>query len=202
MNDDRPMDVAGLADDELALALQAGVEAAFDELVHRHQNRVYAVAYRVTGNREDALDVTQEALIKAYRKIGAWEPRSGFLPWLMRLTTNHAIDLLRRHKRRRHERLDDTRSVGTGAYDVEPAHHDTEREVRAREIDERVQTALMVLSPTQRSVFAMRHYQGLQLAEIAEALGCTVGSVKVHLFRAMRKLQVELRDLHGEAPDG
>ncbi len=68
----------------------------------------------------------------------------------------------------------------------------------ANEIDARVQKARDVLSPSQRAVFIMRHYEGLQLAEIAEALGCTVGSVKVHLFRALRKLQVELRDLYEE----
>ncbi len=74
---------------------------------------------------------------------------------------------------------------------------DTERCVRAGEIAVRVQQALEVLSPSQRSVFVMRHYEGLQLAEIAAVLGCTVGSVKVHLFRALRKLQTQLKDLTG-----
>ncbi|MCL4854659.1 MAG: sigma-70 family RNA polymerase sigma factor, partial [Bryobacteraceae bacterium] len=82
-------------DEELALALKAGDRLAFDELVRRHQGRVFAVAYRVTGNRDDALDVAQEAFLKAYRKIHTWQPTSGFLPWLLRLTTNQSIDLLR-----------------------------------------------------------------------------------------------------------
>jgi len=189
------MDLSALGDEDLALALKAGNRPAFDELVRRHQGRVYAVAYRITGNREDALDVAQEALLKAYRKIGTWQPTSGFLPWLLRLTTNQAIDLLRWRNRRKHERLD-----AEGGYSTTPDNAtalDTENRVRASEIDARVHGALKVLSPAQRSVFVMRHYEGLPLADIAEVMGCTVGSVKVHLFRALRKLQVELKDLHG-----
>ncbi len=185
------MDLAALTDDELALALKAGKEAAFDEIVRRFQGRVYAVAFRITSNREDALDVAQETLLKAYRKIDSWKPIRGFSPWLMRLTTNQAIDHLRRHKRHRHEPFDEALRDGSAG----PAPQETEREVRAREIDGRVRTALAVLSPTQRAVFAMRHYEGMALADIAEALGCTVGSVKVHLFRALKKLQKELEDL-------
>ena len=122
-------------------------------------------------------------------KIGTWQPTRGFLPWLMRLTTNQSIDHLRRQRRHRHEMFDD--ALGGN----EPATQETSRDVRANEIDRRVQKALVVLSPSQRAVFALRHYEGLALADIAESLGCTVGSVKVHLFRALKKLQKELEDL-------
>lgn len=189
------MDWAALGDEDLALALKAGNEAAFDEIVHRFQGRVYAVAYRVTGSREDALDVAQETFLKAYRKVGMWQPTHGFLPWLMRLTTNQAIDHLRRQRRHRHEAFDEALRAETAGAPVEPALQDTERDVRAHEIEHRVHAALKVLSPTQRAVFAMRHFEGLALADIATALGCTVGSVKVHLFRALKKLQKELEDL-------
>lgn len=182
------------SDEELALALQAGEACAFEELVRRHQGRVYAVAYRLTGNREDALDVTQDALLKVYRKIDAWQPLSGFVPWLLRLTTNQALDLLRRRKRRRHESLSEGTDSGPGEAHAGPAALETERQVRAAEIERRVQAALQALSPSQRAVFVMRHYEGLPLAEIAGVLRCTVGSVKVHLFRALKKLQVELAD--------
>lgn len=188
--------MAARTDEELALALQEGNARAFEELVRRHQGRVYAVAYRITLNREDALDAAQESLVKAFQKIHAWQPTSGFVPWLMRLTTNHAIDLVRKRNRRRHESLDDeAQTSGRTAHDTH-ASRDTEQQVRAEEIDQRVNRALSVLSVTQRAVFAMRHYEGLQLNEIAEVIGCTVGSVKVHLFRALKKMQVELRDLY------
>lgn len=193
-----------MSDEELALSLKKRKNAAtFDELVRRHQGRVYAVAFRITGNREDALDVAQEALVKAFRKIEMWEPRSQFAAWLMRLTSNQAIDSVRRRNRRRHESLDARPDSDALESRAEPsaaaAALDPERHVRAQEIDARVQQAMEVLSPSQRAVFAMRHYEGLQLAEIAEALGCTVGSVKVHLFRALKKMQVELADLHADS---
>jgi RNA polymerase sigma-70 factor (ECF subfamily) len=184
-----------LEDGELALALKSGETRAFEELVRRHQGRVYAVAYRVTGNREDALDVAQDALIKAYRRIDAWQPTGSFLPWLLRLTTNQAIDSLRRRKRQRHEQLDETFVPDSEHAPIEPSIMDTSQRVRAHEIDARVREALVVLSENQRTVFVLRHFEGLQLTEIAAEIGCTVGSVKVHLFRALKKLQKELGDL-------
>jgi len=187
-------------DTALALALKSGDESAFDELVRRYQGRVYAVAYRVTGNREDALDVAQESLLKAYRKIYTWQPTGGFLPWLLRLTSNQAIDHIRRRKRQQHERLDETFVPTSEGAAVEPRTAGTEEAVRASEIDGRIRGALVVLSPTQRTVFVLRHFEGLQLAEIAEELGCTVGSVKVHLFRALKKLRVELADMYESNP--
>lgn len=190
------MEYTALADKELALALKKGEDGAFDEMVRRYQGRVYAVAYRLTTNREDALDVTQDALLKAYRKIGSWRPTGGFLPWLLRLTRNQAIDHIRRRKRRRHEPLDEAFRQRSQGEDIEPSTVSTETAVRAREIDERVREALLKLSPTQSTVFILRHYEGMALAEIAVALGCTVGSVKVHLFRALKKLRVELVDLY------
>lgn len=191
------MDWAHRGDEDLALAHKAGDTLAFEELVRRHQGRVYAIAYRITGNREDALDVAQEAFVKAFRKIDAWQPVGGFLPWLLRLTVNQSIDALRRKKRRRHESLDNVAVEALAVAENTAPGSDTERCVRAGEIAVRVQQALEVLSPSQRSVFVMRHYEGLQLAEIAAVLGCTVGSVKVHLFRALRKLQTQLKDLTG-----
>jgi len=185
-----------LTDKELALALKQGEDEAFEELVRRHQGRVYAVAYRLTGNREDALDVAQDSLLKAYQRIEAWQPTGSFLPWLLRLTTNQAIDFLRRRKRQRHEQLDETFVGETEHAPIEPSVSDTGQRVRAQEIDERIREALVVLSDTQRVVFVLRHFEGLQLSEIAEELGCTVGSVKVHLFRALKKLQKELGDLY------
>ena len=190
------MDLTAMSDEALALALQAGCESAFDELVRRHQGRVYAVAYRVTGNREDALDAAQEAFVKAYRKVSSWQPRSGFVPWLLRLTVNQSIDLLRRQKRHRHSPLEDALAQGEGAALQEARTDDTRTRVEANEIDSRVRRALPVLSTAQRAVFVMRHYEGLPLVDIAQAMGCTVGSVKVHLFRALRKLQAELKDLY------
>lgn len=185
-----------LDDTELALKLKDGDEKAFDELVRRFQGRVYATAYRFMLNREDALDVAQDALVKVYRNIHAWQPTGGFLAWLLRLTSNQAIDSLRRRKRERHQHLDEAFLGSSEHAPIEPTALSTEQQVRANEIDERIQAGLIVLSDMQRTVFMLRHYEGFQLADIAADLGCTVGSVKVHLFRALQKLRKELADLH------
>jgi RNA polymerase sigma-70 factor (ECF subfamily) len=191
-------DSSGKDDTALALAAGHGDLAAFEEIVRRYQGRIYATAYRVTGNREDALDVTQDALVKAYQKIGTWAPTGNFLSWLLRLTTNQAIDHLRRRNRRKQEPLDEAFIGQTEGAAVEPSMDSTESVVRGREIDTRVRGALVKLSKMQRTVFVLRHFEEFSLAEIAEELGCTVGSVKVHLFRALKKLRCELGDL---APD-
>ena len=197
MNLARP-DSSGKDDTALALAAGRGDLASFEEIVRRYQGRIYATAYRVTGNREDALDVTQDALVKAYQKIGTWAPTGNFLSWLLRLTTNQAIDHLRRRNRRKQEPLDEAFVGQTEGAAVEPTVDSTESVVRGREIDARVRGALVKLSKMQRTVFVLRHFEEFSLAEIAEELGCTVGSVKVHLFRALKKLRGELGDL---APD-
>jgi RNA polymerase sigma-70 factor, ECF subfamily len=185
------------ADDaSLALAAGRGDIDAFEEIVRRYQGRVYAAAYRITGNREDALDVTQDAILKAFQKIGSWAPTGSFLSWLLRLTTNQAIDHIRRRKRRRHEPLDETFIGETEGAAVEPSIASTDQTVVGHEIEARVRAALVNLSPMQRTVFVLRHFEDLSLAEIAEDLGCTVGSVKVHLFRALKKLRDLLGDLN------
>lgn len=176
--------------------MQSGEPAAFDEIVTRFQGRVYAVAYRVTGNREDALDVAQDVFIKVYRKIDTWKPTGGFLPWILRMTTNHSIDQIRKKKRYPEQPLEEAFVPTSEGASVEPASMNTATEVRGREIEARIRQALPVLSKSQRQVFLLRHYEGLPLAEIADSMGCTVGSVKVHLFRALKKLQVELNDLY------
>ena len=192
------MDVKVATDEELALAFKGGELSAFEELVRRHQGRVYAIAYRVTTNREDALDVAQEAFLKVYRKIGLWQPTTGFMPWLYRLTMNQAIDQTRRQKRQRHERLEEALASTDDGRKVEPSVEGTDAAARSGEINMRVQAALSVLSPAQRTVFTLRHYDGLALADIADSMGCTAGSVKVHLFRALRKLRDVLGDLRHE----
>ncbi|HOJ67447.1 MAG TPA: sigma-70 family RNA polymerase sigma factor [Candidatus Hydrogenedentes bacterium] len=187
--------------DDIALveAVRSGRMDAFDEIVRRYQGRIYAAAYRIVGNREDALDVTQDALVKIYQKLDTWAPTGTFSSWVMRLATNQAIDRVRQMKRRPQEALDERIDyTGEGAL---PSAPPTDAGARASEIEDRVRKALEKLSPMQRMVFELRHFEGLALADIAGELGCSIGSVKVHLFRALKKLREELRDLAPEWVD-
>ncbi len=187
-------DLRNASDETLAQAVKRGDRDAFAVLVDRHQQRVYAVAYRYTRRHEDALDVAQEALLKAYRNIGQWRPTGAFQAWLIRVTVNQAIDHRRRTRRHREALQAPPMDQGPSEPSA-PAVDETDRRAGQREIDARVAQALDVLSPAQRTTFILRHYEGMTLAEIAPVLGCSVGSVKVHLFRALRKLRGELSDL-------
>ena len=188
-----------LDDHALVEAVRSGRMEAFDEIVRRYQGRIYTAAYRIVGNREDALDVTQDALVKMYQKLDVWAPTGTFSSWVMRLATNQAIDRIRKMKRRPQEALDERIDyTADGALPAAPA---TDAGARASEIESRVRKALEKLSPMQRMVFELRHFEGLALADIAGEMGCSIGSVKVHLFRALKKLREELRDLAPEWAD-
>ena len=196
MTFERKESLSAWDDEALALAVQNGDRQASKSSSIVTRAASTRSAYRMTSNREDALDVAQEAFVKAFRKIHAWRPTGSFVTWMLKVTRNQAIDHMRRRSSRRFVRLDEPEHVQAGEQLEGTGSLDTERNVRAREIDARVQKSLDVLSPTQRTVFVLRHYEGLPLADIAQVLGCTVGSVKVHLFRALKKLRNELTDLY------
>lgn len=182
--------MTGPSDEDLARAVQQGDESAFGPLVERYQGRVYAIAYRYTGNREDALDIAQTALFRAYERIDAWKPTGPFGGWLMRLATNAAIDEARRLTRKRKVIVSENAIDGAEPVSLESPVVDARR----NEIDARVREALKELSKMQCQVFMLRHYDEMSLQEIADTLECSLGSVKVHLFRSLRKLRELLAD--------
>jgi RNA polymerase sigma-70 factor (ECF subfamily) len=183
-------------DNELAIAAQSGDRDAYAELVRRHQQRVYRLAHRLTGDREAAFDVTQDVFVKAYQSLNRWRPTGNFPSWLLRMAANAAIDHVRRRNRHRPDRLaDEVKRRPRARHWLDSGDEGTAREVRRNEIDARVTVALEALSPAQRKVFVLRHYDGMALAEIASVLDSSEGSVKVHLFRALRKLRPLLADL-------
>ena len=173
----------------LAREFRAGREQAFAELVELLRERLYRVAYRLTGSVEDALDVVQDSLVKVYMDIGAWDERSAFYSWLYRVATNLAIDRLRRRKK--------DRALQAGRSRDEPMRQDnvarfaealdTEHELR------RLAAAVARLPEGQRVVVTLRHYEGLSLREIALIRGCALGTVKSTLHQAFRNLTRALR---------
>jgi RNA polymerase sigma-70 factor (ECF subfamily) len=180
-------------DDAAAVAqAKGGDEEAFKVLVERHGRAVYRLAYRMTGKAEDAEDVVQETLIRAYRQLSRFEARANFSTWLYRIGFNCAVDYLRARPHREspetHETLD-ARSAPTG---TTPSMADM---VYAGEIGERVQEALSQLSPQERAAFLMRHYHGCSIEEICSSLGLKTNAAKHSIFRAVKKMRVALRPL-------
>ena len=169
-----------------------GDPGAFRALFDGHRQQVYALAYRYLRNRTDAEDILQETFIKAYNGLPAYDPAKGlnFAAWLNRICINASIDAMRRSKAHDAGPLGPEEAAAMSA----PSHSsDPERSARAAEIREKIDQALARLSPTQRMVFTLRHYQEYTTREIAQALQSSEGSVKKHLFRAVGLLRKYLR---------
>jgi RNA polymerase sigma-70 factor (ECF subfamily) len=174
---------------ELARSFRGGDEGAYERLQELVRERLYRLAYRLTGRTEDALDVVQDALFKVYRDIDAWNERSAFYSWLYRVTSNLAIDRLRRRKKSRELKLRlvrrEPRNQPRTARHVTETHerHDTEHHLA------RLRAAVDTLPPGQRAIVMLRHFEGLSLADIADVRGCALGTVKSTLHQAFRNLK-------------
>lgn len=179
--------------DEVVRRAKEGDEAAFRRLVETHSRDVFRLAYRITRNEDDAEDTVQETFLRAYQKLDGFESRANFGTWLYRITTNTAIDVLRRRKR--HE----SRSEPFGAVDPSVPGAQ-ESAVFGRQVRERVQYALGSLSELERTAFVMRHFEELSLAEISSALDINLSATKQAIFRAVRKLRGALAAIPRTAP--
>ena len=184
-----------LSDQELVLRVVQGDDEAFALLVRRYQGTVFNVAYRLTGNRGDAEDLAQEAFIRAYRAMPSFDLERPLVPWLKRITTNVCLNWLEMQKAR----------PQTTASDLTPPDEDTEamdqladpgktpeQQVVGIEQAQYLRQALIALPFRYRAVIELRHYQDLSYEEIASALNVPVSTVKSDLFRARKRLEVEL----------
>jgi RNA polymerase sigma-70 factor (ECF subfamily) len=176
---------------------QGGNHAAFAQLVHSHDETVLRVALRITGSQSEAQDIYQEVFLKVYKKLDCFRFDSSFSTWISRITTNTCLDYLRKA---RHRRESDTIKVSFDGMeqdlldqiaDDRPAN-DPERELLRRELRACILHALRQLTPQERMVFDMKHFQGIKLRAIGEILNISEGSVKTSLVRATRKLRVHL----------
>jgi RNA polymerase sigma-70 factor (ECF subfamily) len=176
----------------LARARQ-GDDDAFRVLVERHGRAVFRLAFRMTGNEQDAEDVVQESFLRAYRQLGRFESRADFGTWLYRIVANCSVDLMRA----RQSRQDQSRKESLDVMTVEPAteNHGPERLAESGEIAERVREALGELSPLERAAFILRHHEGRSIQEISSTLGLGASAAKHSVFRAVRKLRIALAPL-------
>jgi len=181
---------------------RTGDREAFRELVERHSRHIFRLAYRMTGNEEDAEDVVQETFLRAYRGLPRFEGKASFSTWVHRIAANCAIDLMRRRLPREApleiERADAERPP---AFVQEPNSLSApERRFFASDIRRRVAQALGSLSPMERVAFVLRHFEGKPIAEVAQALDVRAGAAKNCVFRAVSKLRRELAAIGPEMP--
>ena len=185
---------------DLIREAQAGSRAAFDVLVRQYEHQVLRLALHLTGSEHDAEDIYQEAFLKAYRYIGNFRFECSFYTWIYRIVTNLCLDQLRRRKTRREDHavvvdrsgdeIDLLASVSDDRSFSNPA-----RELDRKLLGERIQAALGKLTPRERMVFELKHYQGLRLRTIGEMLSTTEETAKNTLFRATKKLRLQLAEL-------
>lgn len=178
----------------LARARQ-GDDEAFRDLVERHSRAVFRLAYRMTGNEQDAEDVVQESFLRAYRQLDRFEARANFGTWLYRIAANCAVDLMRarqaRHDLSHREALDADDRVFA---DAGPG---PERLAESAETERRITTAMARLTPLERAAFTLRHFEGRTIEEIGRTLGLGSSAAKHSVFRAVRKLRGALAPLRG-----
>ncbi|MBO6010947.1 MAG: sigma-70 family RNA polymerase sigma factor [Oscillospiraceae bacterium] len=169
---------------ELIASVLAGDADAFEPLVKEHEKKIYNLALRMTGDPDDACDVAQDAFVKAYTSLKDFRGESAFGSWLYRLASNVCLDFLRREKRRGTVSL----TVEDEELDVADLRFSPEDELERLELRDEINSALMRLPATARQIIVMRDVSGLSYAEITEALGLELGTVKSRIARAREKL--------------
>ncbi len=185
------------SDRAAVLRARAGDRDAFREIIEAHSRHVFGLAYRLTGNEQDAEDVVQETFMKAYQSIGRFEGASEISTWLHRIAANCAMDLLRRRR--------DSSRGSVPAADADPteslvdSRSGPESAAIGSEIDRRMKASLERLSPMERIAFTLRHFEGRSIADIAGVLGIRPGATKHCVFRAVAKLREDLGPLRSPA---
>jgi len=176
--------------------VQAGDVAAFDALILKYRERLYAVIYNMIGNREDAADLTQDAFIKTFQSIKRFSGDAAFFTWLYRIGVNAALGHLRKNRLRQFFSLDKVDEDNRPAAEVIAALTDDrggDRDAYVKELQEKLNEALQKLSIKHRTVVTLFEIDGLSHQEIAEVMNCSVGTVRSRLHYAKQLLQAELQ---------
>jgi RNA polymerase sigma-70 factor (ECF subfamily) len=179
------------SDEELVQQSRRGDRMAFQALVEKYERRVYAVAYGLLGNREDALDAVQEAFVKVHRSLDRFQGKSSFYTWLYRIAVNAAIDLGRKgsHRQEVEFREEIEPDEERGEYPVAPASEDPSERLMRKELGEIIEDAIGKLPSDQRTAIVLREIEGLSYKEIAGIMGCSEGTVMSRLHYGRKKLQ-------------
>lgn len=182
---------AGMIEGNLVRLAQKGDLQAYDELVRRYQERIYATVYHMTANHEDANDIAQEAFIKAFQALPSFKGGSSFYTWLYRIAVNKTINFLKQRKNKHHFSLNDIDFNAENDPDLVALVSDKTpfRNVGLTELQKKLNEALHRLSEPHRMVVVLHDVQGLSHEEIADIMDCNIGTVRSRLFYARQQLQ-------------
>ena len=186
----------GPEDQLLVKRAQGGSLEAYDELIRRYQERIYATIYHMTANHEDANDLAQETFIKAYQALKSFKGDSSFFTWVYRIAVNKTINFLKQRKNKTHMSLNDLDFNAEHDPDLVAlvSEKTPRREVNLIELQEKLNDAMQKLSEIHRLVVTLHDVQGLSHEDISKIMGCNTGTVRSRLFYARQQLQAYLSD--------
>ena len=192
-------DYPAAADDALVGWSRGGEMEAFEELVFRHRDKIYARAFQMMRSEDEALDLSQEAWVKGWQRLKQFQGESSFVTWMTRIVINLCLDQLRKQKRQRAESIEQMAEETGGVERQMPVVVTNPTEGLERsELRTRIDKALGQLSYEHRTVLILHEFEELEYKEIARRMECSIGTVMSRLFYARRKLAVLLSDLKSE----
>lgn len=191
-----PAEPVGPEDMALVHRARKGELDAYDELVRRYQERIYAIVYHMTSHHEDASDLAQETFIKAYQALSSFKGDSSFYTWIYRIAVNRTLNFLKQRKNRVHMSLNDLDFNTEHNPDLVALISDKtpRRDAGLKELQEKLNEAMQKLSESHRMVVTLHDVQGVPHEEIAKVLGCSIGTARSRLFYARQQLQSHLAD--------
>mgnify|MGYP001249167258 FL=1 len=184
------MDILNSSDDELVRSAQKGSMDAYEELVHRHRDKIYARAFSMMRNEDQALDMSQEAWVKAWQRLAQFKHNSSFTTWITRICINLCLDHIRKWKRQKLDSLDKMEEELGGVERLieEAEDFNPTEKIERSELRERIDLALAKLSHEHRTVLVLHEFEQMEYKEIAKSMHCSIGTVMSRLFYARRKL--------------
>jgi RNA polymerase sigma-70 factor (ECF subfamily) len=195
----KPLEHKTATDVELVAASQAGDMIAFEELVARHRDKIYARAFSMMRNEEEAIDLSQEAWVKAWQRLKQFQGDSSFATWMTRIVINLCLDQLRRQKRTRAESIEQLDEELGGVERQMPVVATNPSEGLERsELRKRIDKAMNQLSYEHRTVLILHEFEEMEYKQIAKVMNCSIGTVMSRLFYARRRLASLLQSLKKE----
>lgn len=176
-------------DVQLVKQAKRGDTTAYEELVARHRDKIFARAFSMMRNEEDALDLSQEAWIKGWRRLKQFQGDSSFATWMTRIVINLCLDLMRKHKRQRAESIENLSEESGGVERQMPVENpNPTRGLEQAELRKRIDLAMEQLSEAHRTVLVLHEFEELEYKQIAKRMDCSLGTVMSRLFYARRRM--------------
>jgi len=183
------------SDEAAAARAKAGDADAFRVLVERHSRPLFRLAFRMTGNEQDAEDIVQDTFLRAYRRIEKFDERASFGTWLYRITVNCSLDLVRARKRRSEQSGSANPEMDDLIQSLPASSPTPDRMAMSGQAKQRIAEAMEELSASERTAFVLRHFEGMCIDEVSRVLGCRPGAARHCVFRAVQKLRRALEPL-------